>query len=56
MNEVNEWASISELLTKLIAKYYDVLDIDTPPCPDITSEDTRHENMTTDTARLAICE
>lgn len=41
MRNDNEWSSFANLLGNLIAKYADVLDIDSLPDPDISSEDTK---------------
>lgn len=40
MKNDDEWCGLSELLSNLIAKYADVLDIDSMPTPDISSKDT----------------
>ena len=40
----DEWCGLSELLSNLIAKYADVLDIDSMPTPDISSKDTDTPN------------
>ena len=37
----NEWSAFANLLGNLIAKYADVLDIDSLPDPVIPSEDTK---------------
>jgi len=37
----NEWSAFANLLGNLIAKYADVLDIDSLPDPIIISEDTK---------------
>ena len=39
MNNENEWGPLSELLSHLIAKYADDLDIDAMPKPDIPLEE-----------------
>jgi hypothetical protein len=36
----NEWSSLSDLLSNLIVKYADTLDIDSLPNPHTYSEDT----------------
>ena len=41
MKNVDEWSTFANLLGNLIAKYTDVLDIDSLPDPDISSEDTK---------------
>ena len=41
MKNVDEWSTFANLLGNLIAKYADVLDIDSLPDPDISSEDTK---------------
>lgn len=40
MKNVDEWSGFSELLSNLIAKYADVLDIDSMPNPESSSKDT----------------
>ena len=40
MKNVDEWSGLSELLSNLIAKYADVLDIDSMPNPEPSSKDT----------------
>lgn len=40
MRNDNEWSAFANLLGNLIAKYADVLDIDSLPDPVIPSEDT----------------
>lgn len=39
MNNENEWTPLSELLSNLIAKYADDLDIDAMPDPDTALEE-----------------
>lgn len=39
MKNENEWSSLSDLLSNLIVKYADALDIDSLPNPHIYSED-----------------
>lgn len=41
MRNDNEWGAFANLLGNLIAKYADVLDIDSLPDPVIPSEDTK---------------
>ena len=41
MRNDNEWSAFANLLGNLIAKYADVLDIDSSPDPVIPSEDTK---------------
>lgn len=41
MRNDNEWSAFANLLGNLIAKYADVLDIDSLPDPVIPSEDTK---------------
>ena len=41
MKNVDEWSTFANLLGNLIAKYADVLNIDSLPDPDISSEDTK---------------
>lgn len=41
MRNDNEWSTFANLLGNLIAKYADVLDIDSLPDPVIPSEDTK---------------
>ncbi len=41
MRNDNEWSAFANLLGNLIAKYADVLDIDSLPDPIIISEDTK---------------
>ena len=41
MKNVDEWSGFSELMSNLIAKYADVLDIDSMPDPKSTSQDTK---------------
>ena len=41
MKNVDEWSIFANLLGNLIAKYADVLDIDSLPDQDISSEDTK---------------
>ena len=41
MRNVDEWSAFANLLGNLIAKYADVLDIDSLPDPIIPSEDTK---------------
>ena len=41
MRNDNEWSAFANLLGNLIAKYADVLDIDSLPDPIIPSEDTK---------------
>ena len=41
MRNDNEWNAFANLLGNLIAKYADVLDIDSLPDPVIPSEDTK---------------
>lgn len=41
MRNDNEWSAFANLLGNLIAKYADVLDIDSLPDPVISSEDTK---------------
>lgn len=40
MKNENEWNTLSELLSNLIVKYADALDIDSMPNPDISHKDT----------------
>ena len=40
MKNENEWSSLSDLLSNLIVKYADTLDIDSLPNPHTYSEDT----------------
>ena len=44
---INEWAPLSDLLSNLIVKYADVLDIDSLPNPNMPFE----ESGTTDTIK-----
>lgn len=41
MKNVDEWSIFANLLGNLIAKYADDLDVDSLPDPDISSEDTK---------------
>lgn len=41
MKNVDEWDALANLLGNLIAKYADVLDLDSLPDPNITSKDTK---------------
>ena len=41
MKNVDEWSIFANLLGNLIAKYADVLDVDSLPDLDISSEDTK---------------
>lgn len=41
MKNVDEWSKLANLLGNLIAKYADELDVDSLPDPDISSEDTK---------------
>lgn len=41
MRNVNEWSAFANLLGNLIAKYADVLDVDSLPDPFIPSEDIK---------------
>lgn len=40
MKNADEWSGLSELLSNLIAKYADVLDIDSIPNPEPSSKGT----------------
>lgn len=40
MKNADEWSGLSELISNLIAKYADILDIDSMPDPDASSKDT----------------
>lgn len=40
MKNENEWNTLSELLSNLIVKYADALDIDSMPNPDISHKNT----------------
>ena len=46
MKNVDEWSTFANLLGNLIAKYADVLDIDSLPDLDISSEDTKEDTKT----------
>ena len=46
MKNVDEWSIFANLLGNLIAKYADVLDIDSLPDLDISSEDTKEDTKT----------
>ena len=41
MKNVDEWDALANLLGNLIAKYANVLDLDSMPDPNITSKDTK---------------
>ena len=45
MRNDNEWSAFANLLGNLIAKYADVLDIDSLPDPVIPSEDTKTNDI-----------
>lgn len=44
MKNVDEWSGLSALLSNLIAKYADVLDLDSMPNPEPSSENTALSN------------
>lgn len=44
MIDTNEWGSLSELLSNLIVKYADALDIDSLPDPVISTEERNSIN------------
>ncbi|WP_230397664.1 hypothetical protein [Novisyntrophococcus fermenticellae] len=46
MNNIDEWGALAEFLSNMIAKYSDVLEIDSMPDPDINKISTE-KNATT---------
>ena len=47
MKNIDEWSSLANFLSNVIAKYADVLDFDSMPDPKSASEDTKTNEIDT---------
>ena len=54
MNNIDEWGALAEFLSNMIAKYSDVLEIDSMPDPDINKINADKNTMMSKISNLSV--